>query len=58
MNIPVFSDLHGIKNSTGRITTMIEKITGYILNTEGAFFHLAISLIVFDVSYLISRLVR
>ncbi|WP_158097518.1 mechanosensitive ion channel family protein [Gemmiger sp. An194] len=37
---------------------MIEKITGYILNTEGALFQLAISLIVFAVSYLISRLVR
>ena len=37
---------------------MIEKITEYILNTDGALFQLVISLIVFAVSYLISRLVR
>ena len=37
---------------------MIEKITEYILNTDGALFQLVISLIVFVVSYLISRLVR
>ena len=58
MDIPVFDNLHGIKNSTGRITAMIEKITEYILNTDGALLRLAISLIVFAVSYLISRLVR